>query len=142
MTRHRGLEVLSDEAVTEALARTPLDQYLIWDGRPCGAQAGSLRSRALALVAEPWTPVALRTLILRAARLDAGGGLDPATVRCAVRMHQGARPAVYLLVRRTPLGAYAAVMDVPWPASAPRPIRAGDVVMDRSGRRLPALSLA
>jgi hypothetical protein len=141
MTRHRGLEILSDDAVTEALARTPIDQYLIWDGRACGAQEGSLRSRALGLVHEPWTPVSLRSLILKAARLDAGGGLDPATVRCAVRMHQSARPAVYLLVRRNALGEFVAVMDVPWPGSAARPIRAGDIVMDRAGRRLPALTL-
>jgi hypothetical protein len=134
--RHRELERLSEAAVTEAIARTPIDHFIIWDGRACGAQTGSLRSRALQLVDEVWTPVALRVLIQRAARISDIGGLDPDTVRSAVRLHQSARPAAYLLVRKTISGDYVAVTDVPWPGASKRPLRSGDLVLDRYGRRL------
>lgn len=134
--RHRELERLSEAAVTEAIARTPIDHYVIWDGSACAAQRGSLRSRALSLIDEPWAPVPLRVLIQRAARLSETGGLDPDTVRSAVRLHQTARPAVYLLVRRTVSGDYLAVTDIPWPGPCPRPLRAGDLVLDRQGRPL------
>jgi len=134
LTRHRGLELLSDTAVTEAIARIPFDHFVIWDGSRCGAQAGSLRSRALALVEEPWTPIQLRTLVQRAARLAGGAGLDPDTVREAVRMHQTARAAAYYLVRKTLAGDYVAVTDIPWPMGACGPIRAGAAIMDQRGR--------
>ena len=134
MTRHRGLEPLSDIAVTEAIARIPFDHFVVWDGGRCAAQNGSLRSRALALVDEPWSPMSLRTLVQRAARIIDHAGLDPDTVRDAVRMHQGARAAAYYLVRRTLCGDYLAVTDIPWPLGVRGPIRAGEVVMDRQGR--------
>ena len=133
MTRHRGLELLSDAAITEAIARTPLDHYILWDGSTCGAQQGSLRSRALAMVEEVLTPIPLRTLIQRAARITDCDGLDPAQVRSAVRLHQAARPAAYLLVRKTLNGDYLAVTDIPWPAASQRPIREGQVVLSREG---------
>lgn len=136
MTRHRGLELLSETAVTEALARIPFDHFVIWDGSRCGAQAGSLRSRALALVEEPWSPLQLRALVLRAARLSDGAGLDPDTVREAVRMHQSARATAYYLVRKSLSGDYLAVTDIPWPVGACGPIRAGQLVMDRRGEVL------
>lgn len=133
MTRHRGLELLSEAGVTEAIARIPFDHFVIWDGSLCGAQSGSLRSRSLALVEEPWVPLQLRALILRAARLAEGAGLDPDTVREAVRMHQSARAAAYYLTRKTLAGDYVAVTDIPWPVGAQGPIRAGQTIMDRRG---------
>ncbi|MFC3070583.1 hypothetical protein [Phenylobacterium soli] len=120
--------------MTEAIARIPFDHFVIWDGSRCAAQAGSLRSRALGLVEEPWTPIQLRTLVQRAARLCEGAGLDPDTVREAVRMHQSARAAAYYLVRKTLAGEYLAVTDIPWPVGARGPIRAGSAIMDRQGR--------
>lgn len=132
--------------MVEAIARTPIDHFVIWDGRACGAQSGSLRSRALSLIEEVWTPVPLRVLIQRAARISDNGGLDPDTVRSAVRLHQSARPAAYLLVRKTISGDYLAVTDVPWPGASNRPLRAGDLVLDRHGLRLgmaePAMATA
>ena len=71
--------------------------------------------------------------MLEAARWSAEGGLDPDTVRNAIRMHQSARPAVYLLVKLGPLRDFTAVADIPWPASWPHPLRAGDLVLDRRG---------
>lgn len=118
----------------EAIARTPLDQWVIWDGTPCPGQANSLRSRALSCISEVWTPTPLRVVVQRAATLSGDQGLNPDTVRSAIRMHQAARPAAYLLVRRTLSGDYLAVTDVPWPSAAPGPLRAGDVVLDRHGR--------
>lgn len=132
--RHRGLERVPEAILREAIARTPLDQWVVWDGSPCRSQANSLRSRALSCVSEVWAPIPLRTLLQRAAALSGDQGLNPEAVRNAIRMHQSARPAAYLLVRRTPLGEYVALTDVPWPSAAPAPLRAGDLVLDRHGR--------
>jgi len=132
--RHRELERLAEATLVEAIARTPLDHWLIWDGTPCRRQANSLRSRALSCVREVWTPVSLRAVLQRAATLSGETGLNPDTVRSAIRMHQAARPAAYLLVRRAPSGDYLAVTDVPWPAATPGPLCAGDLVLDRHGR--------
>jgi hypothetical protein len=129
------LKYLSDEVLDEALARTPGDHYVIWNGHPCRAQAGSVRSRALSLVEEIWEPLPLRILLRRAARLSGTSGLDPDTVRSAIRMHQSASPAAYLLVRRAICGDYVAVTDVPYPSSGSRRLSAGDVVLGRSGDR-------
>jgi hypothetical protein len=134
--RHRGLETIPEGELVEAIARTPPDHYVIWTGEPCGAQVGSLRSRALACVAEVGQPVPLRVLVRRAAHLDGIGGLNPDAVRNAVRLHQTARPAAYLLVTRLASGAFAAVADIPFPAGTGRPIVAGAVVMDGLGRLL------
>ena len=131
--RHRGSEPVPEQELTEAIARTPSDHYVIWTGEPCNGQAGSLRSRALACIVEIGQPVPLRTLMRRAASLD-GGGLNPDAVRSAVRMHQMARPAVYLLVRRLGSGEFVAVADVPFAAG--RRIVAGEPLMDRQGRLL------
>ena len=132
--RHRGLERLPEATLVAAIARTPLDQWVIWDGTPCRGQANSLRSRALSCVGEVWTPVSLRAVLQRCANLAGDQGLNPDTVRNAIRMHQTARPAAYLLVRWTPSGDYVAVTDVPWPAAAAGPLQAGDLVLDRQGR--------
>jgi hypothetical protein len=110
--RHRELERLADATLVEAIARTPLDHWVVWDGAPCRSQANSLRSRALSCVHEVWTPVPLRTVLQRAAAVCGDKGLNPDTVRSAVRMHQAARPAAYLLVRRTLSGDYLAVTDI------------------------------
>lgn len=133
--KHRGLELISFDAVVDEIARTPLDHYVVWDGSNCSAQANSLCSRALSLIFETWSPVPLRALLQRASSISDGMGLNPEAVRRAVRGHQSARPAAYLLVRRTPSGDYVAVADVPWPTAADGPLRAGDVVLDRYGRR-------
>ncbi|CAN7383443.1 hypothetical protein LJR225_002398 [Phenylobacterium sp. LjRoot225] len=132
--RHRRLEPVSQATLDAALARTPLDHFVIWDGSSCGVQANSLRSRALSCVTEIWSPLSMRALLQRAACIGGELGLDPDTVRSAVRMHQSARPAAYLLVRRTLSGDYMAVTDVPWPAATLAPLRAGDLVLDRKGR--------
>jgi hypothetical protein len=132
--RHRRLERVTKTTLDAAMARTPLDHFVIWDGSSCGAQANSLRSRALACITEAWSPLSMRALLQRAACVAGELGLDPDTVRSAVRMHQSARPAPYLLVRRTLSGDFMAVTDVPWPAATVAPLRAGDLVLDRKGR--------
>jgi hypothetical protein len=96
-----------------------------------------MRSRALACITEVGRPVSLRAVLQRAAELETGAGFNPDAVRSAVRLHQTARPAAYLLVRKR--GAeYVAVTDVPFPAGGGRRISTGDVVMDASGRLLVA----
>jgi len=68
--------------------------------------------------------------------VEGGAGLNPDSVRNAVRMHQSARPAVYLLVSRRPSGAFTAVSDIPFPGGTSRRIEAGAMVMDPQGRLL------
>lgn len=130
--QHRKSEFITDAVLTAAIARTPLDHYVVWTGEPCGRQRGSLRERALSCISEVGVPVALRALIQRAAVIEAGQGLHPDNVRGAVRMHQSANPAVYLLVRRTALNEFVAVFDIPCPGSL-RPIKAGQVIVGRDG---------
>jgi hypothetical protein len=130
--RHRGVERISEGDLIEALSRAPADQYVIWTGEGCGAQPGSLRSRALACIHEVGVPVLLRVVLQRAARLEGDLGLNPDAVRGAVYMHQIARPAVYLLVRRRLSAEYVAVTDIPFPAGGRR-IVAGEVIVDRHG---------
>lgn len=108
---------------------------MIWTGDAAGGQGGSLRSRALGLIDEAWRPVALRALLLRAVEIEPGAGLHPDVVRSAVRMHQSARPAVYLLARRVLSGDYLAVTDIPYPATLGRPLREGALLLARNGRR-------
>lgn len=129
------LKPLPEPKLVEALARAPIDQYVIWNGRSCPSRTGSIRSRALGLVDEIWQAVPLRTLLTRAARLNGVSGLDPDTVRSAVRMHQSAAQASYFLVRRTPSGDFVAVADIPCPSSGTRPLLAGDMVLSRTGER-------
>jgi hypothetical protein len=129
------LKHLSDAVLTEAVARAPSDHFVIWNGRPCPARSGSIRSQALALVAEVWEPIPLRVLLTRAARLSGQSGLDPDTVRSAVRMHQSASHASYFLVRRTLAGDYLAVADVACPSSGARRLNAGDRILGHAGQR-------
>ncbi|WP_133255006.1 hypothetical protein [Phenylobacterium hankyongense] len=133
--RHREAEVIPDAVLADALARTPLDHYVIWTGRDPAVQSGSLRSRAFACVCEVGAPVSLRTLMQRASKLDGQAGLHPDAVRSAVRLHQQAKPAVLLLVERRPSGDYVAVADIPFAGALNRRFSAGEVVLDRQGAR-------
>lgn len=129
------LKSMPDHALADALARMPIDQFVIWNGRPCPGQPGSIRSQSLQLVDEIWTPVSLRVLIQRAARLSGLYGLDPDAVRSAVRMHQASGSASYFLTRRTALGDYVAVADVPNPSGCEGRLCPGDVILSRMGGR-------
>jgi hypothetical protein len=129
----RSLEVVRPEVLTEALARTPAHHHVVWTGRELEGRAGSLRSRSLRCVIEAGAPVPLRVLLQRAANLEGGEGYDPDTVRSAVRLHQTAKPAVYLLVERLASGDYVAVTDIPFAGSLTRRVRAGEVLLDRRG---------
>jgi hypothetical protein len=132
--KHRGVEAIGAERLTEAIGRTPLDQYVVWTGYPLDGQAGSLRARALHCISEVGTPVPLRAVLQRAARLETARGLDPDAVRAAIRLHQVARRAVYLLVQRLPSNAFVAVTDIPAPAGVRGRICAGETVIEANGR--------
>jgi hypothetical protein len=137
MARNRlsTLEDISDEALDDAVSRTPADQYVIWNGCACPIQPGSLRSLAFALIEAAWAPAPLRILVRRAARLSGRAGFEPHKVRSAVFAHQTAGSASYFLVRRTLAGDYVAVTSVPYPSSGAAALRAGDLVLGRSGER-------
>jgi hypothetical protein len=123
------------EALAHGVGATPMDQYLIWDGRRYDSRPGSRCSRALSLITEVGTPVALRELVLRAARIEGDYGFRPEAVRSAVRQHQAAVGACYLLVRRTSSGDYVSVTDVPFPATGHKSFRAGHVILSRGDER-------
>jgi hypothetical protein len=119
----------------EALARTPIDQYVIWNGRPRQGRARSLLTQVLAYIATPWSPVPMRGVVRTTARLSGDLGLRPDAVRKAIWGHQSASPASYFLVRAGMFGEYVAVTDIPRPSSWPRPVRPGDRIMS-PGERL------
>ncbi|WP_372624681.1 uracil-DNA glycosylase [Falsiroseomonas sp.] len=134
MPAARGLEFIVGRVLAEAVKRTPPDHYVIWTGHTYPSWQVSLRSRALAQIREVGVPVPLRELLHRAARIEGELGLDPAIVRSGVRLHQDAKPAVYLLVERNRVGDYTAVTDIPYAGPAFRRIPKGGVVLDRAGR--------
>lgn len=127
--RHRATERVSTSDLHEEIARTPLNHYVIWTGAPGVAQPGSLRSRALACVDQAWTPVLLREVLRRAARLHEAEGYDPGAVRRAVLVHQRAKPAVYLLARKESPDRFLAVTDIPHAGDVTRRLRPGDPLM-------------
>jgi hypothetical protein len=131
------MDHVSERALTEGVARTPSDHHVIWLGHLAKGRDESACSVTLGLIERPWDPVPLRSLLLRAARLDGSQGIPPDLARAAVRQHQSARPACYLLVRRTIAGDFVTVTDVPWPATAGAPLRTGDLVLAAEKAELP-----
>ena len=130
-----ALKAISDRELTEALARTPVNYHVIWNGREPSVRNGSVTAQFIRLIREIWEPIPLRILLQRAARISGDTGFDPDAVRDAVRRHQGAARASYLLAARLAQGDYVAVTDVPYPSSGVRRLRAGDVVLGSSGLR-------
>jgi predicted metalloprotease with PDZ domain len=130
----RPPERITDRELQAALRRTPATHYVIWTGHHYRNKHGSLRSQAMRHVTEIMQPVAVTEMLRRAARADGEIGFDPATARSGLRLHQGARPAVYLLVERDPVGDFRAVTEIPQAGPLRVRIPAGSVVMDRTGR--------
>jgi hypothetical protein len=127
-------------AFSEGLARTPLDHYVLWTGQDACGRAGSLRARAFGCLSESGVPISLRMFLQRVAIAE---GLEPDAVRGAIRQHQTAKPTVLLLLSRLPSGDYVAVTDVPFAGAVNQRLRAGEIVVDRSGAlRLGALPTA
>lgn len=87
--------------------------------------------RAFACLEQAWTPLPVRELLMRAARLDAGKGFCPKSVRDALCLHQMARPAVYLLLRRLPDGEFVAAEDIAHAGRLGRRIASGGRIMGR-----------
>jgi hypothetical protein len=129
------LERISATTLANAIAATPLDQFVIWDGTVYEGKPGSRTSRVLGLITQAWRPVSMRELIMRAARLDGDRGLRPDTVRDAVRQHQRAKGASYRWCRRTAAGDHVLITDLPFPATGGAPMAAGTVAMPRQPAR-------
>jgi len=88
--QHRAtLKSINDRELTEALARAPANQHVIWNGHESSMQDGSITARTLHLIDVTWEPIPLRILMQRAARIAGSTGLHPDAVRDAVRRHQG-----------------------------------------------------
>jgi len=134
------MEPITACVLADGIARTPIDHYVLWSGRAAGGRDGSLRTRALECVPEVGVVVSLREVLQRAARAGGDTGLRPDLVRDAIRQHQMARPACYLLVRRRSEGDFIAVTRIPWPAGLGRPIVEGERVADERGFLLAGLA--
>lgn len=117
-----------------AIARTPLDHFVICIGSRNRARADSLFARVFSCLAETWTPVSVRALLQTAYAESAALASQLERAPDALRAHQGARPATHLLVRRTAANDYVTVTEVPWPAGGGRPLPAGALVLDGQGR--------
>lgn len=119
------LKPVSADDYARRLRCTPIDQWVIWTGGCNAAIGGSRVAVCLRLFERPWTPISLRQIVQRAASFASGRGLAPEAVRNALRQHQKARPAVLLLARRAPGGAFLAVYDIPSAGAVVGKISAG-----------------
>ena len=54
-------------------------------------------------------------------------------MRSCIRSHQGAKPAVLLLVERRSSGDFVAVTDIPHAGAPRQSVRAGEVLVDSRG---------
>lgn len=102
--------------------------FVYYLGGTYGRRRASLRSNALATVTEVKKPVPVSEVVRRASNLGDGLGYDPKTVLSGIKLHQGAKPAVYILVEKDVEGNLVAYKDVPFPGEG-RPLRAGAVVV-------------
>lgn len=125
----RSLQLVTAEALAEGLRRTPLEQCVVWTGEQLHGLSHSRIARVLGCISEVNTPIPLRVLIQRAARIEGDAGVPPDALRNAVRQHQSAQPAVLLLVERRPCGDYAALFDIPFPSGRRGRMPAGTVVI-------------
>lgn len=126
-------------ALEEALARTPWEHHVLWTGAAAGFRRGSIASRCLSLIDVAGEPVRLRWLMQRAVETDPAMASAPLALRDALRMHQQAKPAVYLLLERQPSGAFHAVANVPYAGVVGSRLEAGEAVIDARGRIRPQL---
>ena len=126
-------------ALDEALARTPWEHHVLWTGAAGSFRRGSLASRCLSVLDVPGELVRLRWLMQRAAEREPAVAHAPGAVRDALRMHQKAKPAVYLLLERAACGTFHAVSDIPFAGGMVCRLQAGDPVVDRHGRILASL---
>jgi hypothetical protein len=129
MPPHRGLELVSDATLKREIEKTPSDEFVYWTGNPYRKRRGALRSSSLELITEVRTPISVRELLKRAGRIVGKRGYDPATVRAGVHQHQGSKPTVYLLLKRSADGHFHAATNIPEPDGFGRPLSAGEVVL-------------
>ena len=132
--RGGGAERVPPTVLMQGIGATPIDHFVLWTGGVYDAKAGSRCSRALSLITEVWTPVPLRELLIRAAKIEGEAGFPPDAVREAVRQQQRVNGACYLWVRRIASGDYVAICDIPSPAHQVEPIRRADMVLGRIER--------
>lgn len=125
---------ISEAELGAEIARIPLDHYVVWNGRPRVGRPGSVPTLAFSCIDAPWSPMSLRELVARTARMTGGSGFRIEAVRKAIWAHQCAKPASYFLVQAKLSGEYLAVTDVPRPSSWPAPIKPGEVVISRQKR--------
>lgn len=136
----RRPEVITDEALANFGARTGLAEdnanlYVMWTGGQYRRRAMSARSQALAALQVQNKPVRLMDWIRDAARVkDAENqiGFDPGVVRSGLFLHQGAKPCVYLALKRKADGSFVAAKDVDLPCPSlgyAGPIKEGQVII-------------
>ena len=131
---HSPVAPCAARAFERAIARTPLDHFVVYIGSTNRARPGSLFGRVFASQTDVWKPVSVRAILQMAFVDFANVPLQMERAHEALRSHQRARPATHLLVRRTAARDYVTVTDVPWPSGADRPLPAGALVLDAVGR--------
>jgi hypothetical protein len=128
------LDRVTPATITRGIAATPMNEFVLWTGDSYSSKAGSRTAQILGLVNEAWKPVALRDLILRAARIDGELGFTPEAVRDAIRQHQRARGCCYLWVRGSRGSGFVLVTNVSYPATDSAPWRQGRCVSPGGAR--------
>lgn len=125
----RKPEKIDDKTLTEALVKMDTENlYVMWTGGAYRARKASLRSNALKTITEKMKPVPISELLTRAARAAGKDtGFDPYVVKGGLALHQGAKPAVFLYLRKEEDGTFTAVKDIP--ASDIGTFKAGEVVV-------------
>ena len=82
--QRRELQHVDACILADGLARTPIDEFVVWNGAPFTVIPGSVNASILPLVDVPGVAVPLRRLVLQAARIDGALGFPPDAVRAAL----------------------------------------------------------
>jgi hypothetical protein len=130
----KKIEADADSALLDAIARTPLELYVLWTGSPALTRGRSVLARVFECMQEVGVPIPLRAVVQGVARLGDGVCLQPDAVREAVRRHQSANAAVLLLLRRRGDGAFLAATDILHAVDLGRRISAGELVLEPDGQ--------
>lgn len=118
------------ETVTAEIGNTSGDEYVLFTGGAYRRRRASGRSRSLATITEKNRPIKLATYIKRASTANPDGtGYSSQISVGGLRLHQGAKPAVYLYLEKDAKGNYRAVTDIPDPDGFEKPFSAGQVVI-------------
>jgi len=115
------------------LANLDEDLVVYYTGGKYHRRKASGRSASLNTVSEKRKPVPIRTYAQRCFTAAGNGrGFDTSISFGGLRLHQGAKPACYLLLRKTEAG-YVAETNIPTPDGFKGSFKEGDLVLKPNG---------